>query len=166
MTVRWEQIDEAIGRVEQILLVILLSALILVAFSQIILRNIFSTGIAWGDALVRVLVLWTGFVGATIAVLEGKHICIDVVTRWLSSKGKKIVAIIIDASSFLICCFLTYAALKFIHNEFQMKSVAFLGIPSWASEIILPLTFGLMAFRYFFYFLKSVHMIIQKEREE
>jgi TRAP-type C4-dicarboxylate transport system permease small subunit len=166
MTDRWERIDEAIGQVEQILLVILLSALILVAFSQIILRNFFSTGIAWGDALVRVLVLWTGFIGATIAVREGKHICIDVVTRWLSPKGKRIVEIIIHAFSFSMCCLLAYAALKFIHNEFQMKSVAFLGIPAWVSESILPLTFVIMAFRYFFHFLNNVLAVCQQEREE
>ena len=87
MTERWEKIDESYGRIEQILLVILLSALILVAFSQIILRNIFSTGIDWGDAFVRSLVLWTGFIGATVAAREGKHISIDVVSRWLSHKG-------------------------------------------------------------------------------
>ncbi|MCX5810824.1 MAG: TRAP transporter small permease [Proteobacteria bacterium] len=138
----------------------------LVAFSQIILRNIFSTGIAWGDALVRGLVLWTGFIGATIAAREGKHICIDVVSRWLSPKGKTAVEIIIHAFSFLICCFLTYAALKFIHNEFQMKSVVFLGIPSWVSEIILPVTFGIMALRYLFQFLKNILMVHQQEREE
>ncbi len=114
MTDRWERIDEVIGQVEQILLVVLLSALVLVAFSQIILRNLFSTGIAWGDAFVRGLVLWTGFIGATIAAREGKHICIDVVSRWLSPKGKRAVAIIIHAFSFLICCFLCFAALKFI----------------------------------------------------
>ena len=166
MTDRWERIDEVIGRVEQILLVILLSALILVAFSQIVLRNLFSTGIAWGDALVRGLVLWTGFIGATIAAREGKHICIDAVSRWLSPKGKRVVAIVIHAFSFLICCFLTYAALKFIHNEFQMKSVIFLGIPSWVSEIILPVTFGIMAFRYFFQFLKKIFTGHLQEREE
>jgi TRAP-type C4-dicarboxylate transport system permease small subunit len=166
MTDLWERIDEVIGRMEQILLVILLSALILVAFSQIILRNLFSTGIAWGDALVRGLVLWTGFIGATIAVRESKHICIDVVSRWLSPKGKKVVAIIINAFSFLICCFLCFAALKFINNEFQMKSLFFLGIPSWVSEIILPVTFGLMAFRYLLHFLKSIQIARQQEREE
>ncbi|MEI6155122.1 MAG: TRAP transporter small permease [Deltaproteobacteria bacterium] len=166
MTDLWERIDEVIGRIEQIFLVILLSALILVAFSQIILRNLFSTGIAWGDALVRGLVLWTGFIGATIAAREGKHICIDAVSRWLSPNGKKIVAIIINAFSFLICCFLTFAALKFIHNEFLMKSVIFLGIPSWISEIILPVTFGIMAFRYFFQFLKSVFTVYLQERKE
>jgi TRAP-type C4-dicarboxylate transport system permease small subunit len=166
MTDQWERIDEIIGQVEQILLVILLSALILVAFSQIVLRNLFSTGIAWGDALVRGLVLWTGFIGATIAVREGKHICIDVVSRWLSPKGKRVVEIIIHVFSFLICCFLTFAALKFINNEFQMKGVVFLGIPSWVSEIILPVTFGIMAFRYFFQFLKSILIVHQPEREE
>ncbi|MBA4419233.1 MAG: TRAP transporter small permease [Syntrophus sp. (in: bacteria)] len=166
MTDRWERIDEVIGRVEQALLVVLLSVLILIAFSQIILRNLFSTGIAWGDALVRTLVLWTGFIGATIAAREGKHICIDVVSRWLSPKGKKTVAIIIHGVSFLICCLLIFAALKFIHNEFQMKGVAFLGVPAWVSEIILPLTFAIMAFRYFFHFLKSILGTHRQERDE
>lgn len=166
MTDRWERIDAAIGRVEHGLLVVLLSALILIAFSQIILRNLFSTGIAWGDALVRSLVLWTGFIGATIAAREGQHISIDVVSRWISPKGKRVVAIIIHAFSFLICCFLTFAALKFIHNEFQMKSVIFLGIPSWVLEIILPVTFAVMAFRYFFHFLKNIFIIPEQESKE
>ncbi|MBA4391866.1 MAG: TRAP transporter small permease [Syntrophus sp. (in: bacteria)] len=166
MTDRWERIDAAIGRVEQALLVVLLSALILIAFSQIMLRNLFSTGIAWGDALVRSLVLWTGFIGATIAAREGQHISIDVVSRWLSPKGKRVIAIIIHAFSFFICCFLTFAALKFIHNEFQMKSVIFLGIPSWVLEIILPVTFAVMAFRYFFHFLKNIFIVSQQESKE
>jgi TRAP-type C4-dicarboxylate transport system permease small subunit len=166
MTGRWERIDEVIGRVEQILIVILLSVLILVAFSQIVLRNFFSTGIAWGDAFVRSLVLWTGFIGATIAAREGKHISIDVVSRWLSPRGTATVTIIIHAFSFVICCFLTFAALKFVDNEFQMKAVSFLGVPAWASETILPLTFIIMAIRYFFQFLESLLAIRQQEREE
>ena len=56
--------------------------------------------------------------------------------------------------SFLICCLLTFAALKFIENEFQMGSVPFLGIPAWISEMILPITFGVMAFRFGLRFLK------------
>jgi TRAP-type C4-dicarboxylate transport system permease small subunit len=164
MTERWEKIDGVIGRVEQILLVILLSALILVAFSQIILRNIFSTGIDWGDAFVRSLVLWTGFIGATIAAREGKHISIDVVSRWLSPRGSVAVAITIHAFSFVICCFLTFAALKFVDNEFQMKGAAFLGVPSWASETILPLAFVMMALRYFFHFLTSVLAVRRQEK--
>ena len=145
---RWERVDEAIERVEQTLLVTFLGFLIGIAFLQIILRNFFSTGLSWGDSLVRNLVLWIGFIGATLATKEGKHINIDVVSRWLPSLGKNVVTLFIHLFSFFICCLLTYAALKFIKNEVQMENMTFLNIPAWVPEMILPMTFGLMTFRF------------------
>src|SRR4030042_3169854 len=114
---RLDQIDQRIDRVEQILIVTFLSFMILIAFLQIVLRNFFTTGLSWGDPLLRNLVLWIGFIGATLATREGKHINIDVVSRWLPSLGKNVVTLIIHLFSFFICCLLTYAALKFIKNE-------------------------------------------------
>jgi TRAP-type C4-dicarboxylate transport system permease small subunit len=163
MTDRWERIDEIIGSLEQILLGILLGTMIFVAFIQIVLRNILSTGLAWGDELVRNLVLWTGFIGAAVATREGKHISIDVVSRWISGKRKTVIEIITNGFSMSVCALLTFAALKFVRNEIQMKSVLFLEIPSWASEIILPVTFGVMTFRFCLRFLKSVLMIRHQE---
>jgi len=145
---RWERIDEAIASVEQILLSTFLGFMILLAFLQIILRNFFFTGLDWGDSLLRNLVLWVGFVGATLATKEGKHINIDIVSRWLPSLGKNIVTLITHLFSFLICCALTYAAMKFIKNEVEMGNRTFLNIPAWLPEMILPVTFGLMTFRF------------------
>ena len=145
---RWQRVDEAIGRVEQTLLVTFLGFIILLAFLQIILRNFLSTGLDWGDSLVRNLVLWIGFIGATLATKEGKHINIDVVSRGLPFLGKKGIALIIHLFSFCICCGLTYAALKFIKNEVQMGNRTFLDIPAWIPEMILPMTFSLMTFRF------------------
>ena len=145
---RWERVDEAIERVEQTLIVTFLGFMILLAFLQIVLRNFFFTGLDWGDQLLRNLVLWIGFIGATLATREGKHINIDVVSRWLPSLGKNIVTLITHLFSFLICCLLTYAALKFIKNEAQMENQTFLNIPAWVPEMILPMTFGLMTLRF------------------
>lgn len=145
---RWERVDEAIERVEQTLIVTFLGFMILIAFLQIVLRNFFSTGLDWGDQLLRNLVLWIGFTGATLATKEGKHINIDVVSRWLPSLGKNVVTFIIHLFSFFICCLLTYATLKFIKNEVQMENRTFLNIPAWLPEMILPITFSLMTFRF------------------
>jgi TRAP-type C4-dicarboxylate transport system permease small subunit len=145
---RWERVDEAISRVEQTLLVTFLSFMILTAFLQIVLRNFFSTGLDWADSLLRNLVLWIGFIGATLATKEGKHINIDVFSRWLPSLGKNIATLITHLFSFGIGCALTYAALKFIKNEVQMERMTFLNIPAWIPEMILPMTFGLMTFRF------------------
>jgi C4-dicarboxylate transporter, DctQ subunit len=145
---RWEQVDGVIDRVEQTLLVTFLGFMILLAFLQIVLRNFFFTGLDWGDQLLRNLVLWIGFIGATLATREGKHINIDIVSRWLPSLGKNVITLIIHLFSFFICCLLTYAALKFIKNEVQMENRTFLNIPAWIPEMILPVTFGLMTLRF------------------
>jgi len=144
----WERVDEVVERVEQTLIITFLGFMILLAFLQIFLRNFFATGLGWGDPLLRNLVLWIGFLGATLATREGKHINIDVVSRWLPSLGKNVVTLFIHLFSFFICCFLTYAALKFIKNEVQMENRTFLNIPAWIPEMILPMTFGLMTFRF------------------
>jgi C4-dicarboxylate transporter, DctQ subunit len=155
---RWDRLDQTIDRVEQFILVTFLSGMILIAFLQILLRNFFSTGLNWGDVLLRNLVLWIGFLGATLATREGKHINIDVVTKWLPSLGKNAVSLATHLFSFVICLLLTYAALKFIKNEAQMGNATFLDIPAWIPEIILPGTFGLMTFRFGLRFFKTLFL--------
>lgn len=145
---QWDRTDEMIDRVEQILLVTLLSSMILIAFLQIVLRNLFSTGLAWGDMLVRNLVLWVSFIGAALATKEGKHINIDIISGFMPPLGKALMTFMTQLFSAFICGLLTFAALKFIKNETQMGNVTFLGIPAWIPEIILPVIFGLMALRF------------------
>ena len=49
---------------ENALLVGLLGFLILFSFVQIVLRNVFSIGVTWGDGLTRIIVLWLALLGA------------------------------------------------------------------------------------------------------
>ncbi len=141
-------LDEHISRLEQILISALLTVMILLAFWQIVLRNFFATGIDWGDSLVRYLVVWVGFIGAAIATKEGKHISIDVLTRWITGKGSSAIQVISYLSSAVICGLLAWAGIKFIWYEAQMGGTAFFNLPIWIPELIIPITFGLMTLRY------------------
>ncbi len=152
---RWEQVDAFVDRVEQTLISIFLSIMIFIAVLQIVLRNIFATGLTWGDPLVRNLVLWVGFIGAAIATKEGKHISIDVMSQWAPPRGRIFIEFIIHVTSFIVCGLLTFAAVKFVGNEALMGTVTFLGIRAWIPELILPVTFGLMTLRYGFQSLKT-----------
>ena len=145
---RWDRLDKFISRVERFVLATLLSLMILVAFLQIVLRNFFATGMSWGDSLVRYLVLWVGFIGAALAAREGKHITIDVFSRWVPGTGPVIILLITHMFSTLVCTILAYAAVRFIRNEAQMGDAALLGFPIWLIQIIIPITFALMALRF------------------
>jgi C4-dicarboxylate transporter DctQ subunit len=144
----WDRLDQILGRIEKMLLVVLMATMVLIAFTQIVLRNFFETGIAWGDSLVRYLVLWVGFIGATLATRESKHIKIDVFSHWLPGIASNINHFIIHLFSCTTCGLLTYAALKFVRNEYQMGSVDFLDLPIWMFQIVIPSACGLMTLRY------------------
>jgi len=144
----WDKLDTKISRLETALVTILLALMILMAFSQIVLRNFFSSGIDWSDALVRYLVVWVTFVGAAIATREGKHITFDLLSRWLTGTGTTVIQALSNFFSAVICSLLTVAAAKFIWFEAQMGSTAFLDLPVWVPELIMPIAFGLMTLRF------------------
>jgi TRAP-type C4-dicarboxylate transport system permease small subunit len=52
--------------------------------------------------------------------------------------------------SALICGLLTFAGWTFVQNEAHMAGTTFLEIPVWIPEVIIPITFALMALRYGF----------------
>jgi TRAP-type C4-dicarboxylate transport system permease small subunit len=160
MMSRWERWDEIMGRVEKALVTVLLSLMILVAFSQILLRNVLGTGFSWGDPLVRNLVVWVGFVGAAMATREGKHINMEVFSKWVSGLGKAMVQALVHLFSAFICALLTLAALRFLVNEAQMGHRAFLGLPAWVPEIIIPATFALMTLRFGLAFCREAGLLV------
>ena len=147
---RWQKWDDTLGLAEKFLIAATLSIMILMAFLQIILRNVFSTGISWGDSLVRYLVLWVGFIGASLASKEEKHITIEVFSRWFSGHGNRYLKGIPHLVSAIICGLLTFAAWTFVQNEAQMGGTTFLEIPVWIPQIIIPITFALMTLRFGF----------------
>jgi TRAP-type C4-dicarboxylate transport system permease small subunit len=161
----WYLLDEKLSRVEQVLIAVLLTVMILLAFAQIVLRNFFATGIDWGDALVRYLVVWVGFIGAAIATKEGKHITIDVLSRGLTGAGNSAIRAISHFVSAAVCGMLTWAGIKFIFFEAQMGGVAFFKLPVWVPELIIPLTFGLMTLRYSVRLLNEITAVITGTRQ-
>ena len=142
------QLDSMISRVERILIVIFLGLMILTAFSQITLRNLIGIGLSWSEPLVRYLVLWVGFIGAALAVREGRHITIEVASIWTSALSGRTLKVISHLCSALVCALMTYAAAKFVHDEAQIGSLTFMDLPVWIPELVIPFTFALMAMRF------------------
>ena len=156
-----KQLNEVLGRVEKFLIVAMLSAMILLAFLQIVLRNAFSTGISWGDLLVRYLVLWVGFIGASLATKEEKHITMEVFSRWLSGKNALYLKMFSQLISVFVCSLLTFAGWTFVQNEAGMGGVAFLRIPVWIPEMIIPITFALMTLRFLINFAAELSLVLE-----
>jgi TRAP-type C4-dicarboxylate transport system permease small subunit len=132
---------------ENWLIALLVVFLVLFSLLQIILRNFFSTGIVWGDTMLRHLVLWVGLLGAARATAEHKHIQVNLLSKLLSVKSARILGIICDLFAMVVTAALLYASSTFIGNEMDSGVMAFGEIPSWWLETAFPLGFALMVIR-------------------
>ncbi|MBN2009113.1 TRAP transporter small permease [candidate division KSB1 bacterium] len=147
---KWiHKFDNGLARIERVLIIIILTVMILIAFLQIILRNFFSSSISWGDILLRHLVLWIGFFGASLAAREGKHINIDVLNRLIPKRIRRITDMLVNLAAAAICFLLTHASIQFIGFEMDGGGVLFSDIPVWVAEVVIAFGFGLMSFRFF-----------------
>ena len=87
-------LDRVLVRLETVLLVIFLGLMVILAFAQVVLRNVLGWGLLWGDPLVRQMVMWSGFMGAAIAASQDRHISIDALAKFLKGRVKDIVRVI------------------------------------------------------------------------
>lgn len=142
-----KSIDRIVALIEKSLVVVILLLMIALACLQIGLRNIFSSGIASSDIILRHLTLWLAFLGASLATREGKHLKIDVIPRLLSERDKRFITILIYITSAGICCVLAKAGWTFVALERQSDAMFAPKIPLWYAKLIIPGGFLLIAFR-------------------
>ena len=144
----WERLDGAIGRLEKSLMVIFLGLMIVAAFAQIALRNFVGVGLPWSESLVRYLVLWVGFIGASLAAREGRHITIEVIKLRPSAGGRRYLAAVSQLCAVVVCALMTWAAVKFVSDDAEIGTRTFLDLPTWVLETIIPATFAIMSLRF------------------
>jgi TRAP-type C4-dicarboxylate transport system permease small subunit len=146
-----DSLDRTLEKFECRLIVCLLSLMIILSFGQMISRNFFHQALVWGDILLRQLVLWTGFLGASLAVRQNKHISIDVFSIFLPPSSKDKVFTFTRIATAIISGFLALAAWSFVQFEKESESILFLDLPVWFFQLILPYSFFTIAFRFLLY---------------
>jgi TRAP-type C4-dicarboxylate transport system permease small subunit len=129
-------------------IVSLLAVLALLASSQIVLRNVFSASLPWSDELARLLVLWLALGGAVAASRDGRQIRIDVVSRMIPERWTWLPDSIATAFTAVVCGLLCWQSVRFVLDSHAFGDVVLGGFPAWLVQIVLPVGFGIMSYRY------------------
>jgi TRAP-type C4-dicarboxylate transport system permease small subunit len=156
--VRLNRLLELAGRagrwLENALLVILFAALMLLATSQIVLRDVFSTALLWSDGAVRLLVLWLAVVGAVAASRDHKHIAIDLAGRLLPARLERPVGLAVALFTAVVTGSLAWFSWRFVSDSREFGDTLLGNWPAWILQLILPIGFALISYRYCLRFLR------------
>jgi TRAP-type transport system small permease protein len=104
-------IDKATGaycKLLELLLVVLLAAMVVMVFGNVVLRYVFNSGITVSEELSRWAFVWMTFLGAIVAVKENGHLGTDMLIGRLGVTGKKI-CLGLAETLMVYCCWLIFS---------------------------------------------------------
>jgi TRAP-type C4-dicarboxylate transport system permease small subunit len=106
-------LDRLIGgycRVLSWLIALALAVMVVLVFTNVVLRYAFSSGITVSEELSRWLFVWLTFLGAIIAMREGAHLGSDTLVSRLPLVGKKICFVLGHLLMLFVCWLLFQGA--------------------------------------------------------
>jgi len=141
-----KKINDLFFKLAEFTLVIMLSAMVIMVFGNVVLRYGFNDGIISSEELSRFLFIWITFLGAIVTMRENGHLGLDSIVRKLSLRGKK-VAFTVSNLLMLGCCVLMFYGTFKQHGINATTRSAVTEIPmSWVYGVgyITSVAMGLM----------------------
>ena len=133
---------------EEGVIAILLIAMTLVTFSQVVARYIFNSGAVWALELTTFIFAWLVMFGAAYCVKKGVHIGIDAFVELFSVKVRRYLSLTAIAFCVLYCGILFYGSWNYVD---RLKMIGLeaedMPIEEWKIKIILPIGFALIILR-------------------
>lgn len=148
------QLEKAGTFAEDAVLLVILVSMILLAGAQILLRNFFDSSLFWGDEMLRMMVLWLTVAGGLAASRMDKHISIAVLDRFLPGGVQLATKVLVDLFTAAVSGLFSWHSARFVMASYEYGDTLLGDTPAWLLQIILPIGFGLIAYRHLVFAIK------------
>jgi TRAP-type C4-dicarboxylate transport system permease small subunit len=127
----------------------LIAFFVVTAIYLYITLNYFPDGYSWSKELSLIMLLWVGFLGASVCAHEGKHIQVGALKRLVPPSMSRWM----DALGFLFtaafCCFMAMLGYEYAKEALMLEGrFEQTNIPDWVATIAVPAAFAMTSIRY------------------
>jgi TRAP-type C4-dicarboxylate transport system permease small subunit len=145
---RLRSAEARLGRVEGAALVALLALMVALAFAQVVLRW-FNMGLLWADALLKQIVMWTGFLGAALAAQHEKNFAWETAHFGAPPRLRPWLRLLAQLSGAVVAVLLAMAAWRYTGDSRSagdvLLTVGRVSVPAWIAAAGIPAGFALVA---------------------
>jgi len=140
---------DSLGRVlENAVLVALLGAMMLLSVTQIVMREIFNTGIVWAGELLKLMVLWLAMIAAIAACRDNRHIRVDVLSHVLPRQAIRFTRVVVDLFAAAVCLMVAWQAWRYLELEIEFGDTVLIDTPAWIAHVVIPVSFAFTGYRF------------------
>jgi C4-dicarboxylate transporter DctQ subunit len=137
----WERLEEG-------MIALLLAAMTILTFTQVVLRYGFNSGFVWALETTTYLFGWLILFGLSYCVRVHAHIGIDLLVKALPDAARRLVGLTAIALCLLYAGLMAYGAWGYIERLMKLGITAEdIPLQRWLLTIILPIGFVLLGIR-------------------
>ncbi|MCG8425797.1 MAG: TRAP transporter small permease [Chromatiales bacterium] len=138
----------ALNKAEESIIALLLVAMTLLVFIEVIMRFGFGAGFLWGQELTLHISAWFVLFGASYGLKVGAHIGVDAFVKLLPPLLHRLASTLAVLGSLAYCGLFLYGSWVYLS---KMKKIGIeledMPIPTWIAHSILLLGLGLLVMR-------------------
>jgi C4-dicarboxylate transporter, DctQ subunit len=139
---------KAFERLEEAVLILLLSAMTLLSLWQVILRYVFNSGLLWALEATTTMFGWLVLIGLSYGIRTHTHIGIDILARSLRPTGQRIVGLAVILLGLIFAGIMLYGSYKYEVRMYRLDVTAQdIPLQRWVLGLCLPIGFGLLILR-------------------
>ena len=138
----------ALHTIEELAATLALAAMVILPLAEIVARPLVAGGIPGSIPFVQHLTLWVAFLGAALAARHEKGlIAMSTGTFMPEGRFRQATAAFAAAFAAAVCAILARASIEVVAIERDIGSEIALGVQTWVTQLIMPVSFGVIAVR-------------------
>lgn len=141
------QFEHAFVRLNQALIVLLMASMAILVFANVVMRYVFNQSIFWVEEFTQIQMIWVAYLGAGLALREGRHVAVDMLQDALPAPLRHAVRWFIAVATALFLLTLVLLGVQIAEFTWNQETPAmglpaglpYLGIPLGAAAMLLHL---------------------------
>ncbi|MGD8227300.1 MAG: TRAP transporter small permease [Desulfobacteraceae bacterium] len=108
------RISDFLNHACELALIILLGAMALVVFLQVLFRYVLHLPLFWTEEFARYCLVWASLLGAAIALKRGEHIAVTFLLDTFPKRAARVLSMVAQASVILILAVMVWGGIKLV----------------------------------------------------
>ncbi len=136
---------DGLQKVENLMIIVTFSIMVLASFAQVVNRNIFQLSIGWFEELAVYCMIWMALLGTEMGLRDGTQAAVTAIVDRFHGRGKQILQIVSKALVVMFTAIMTSASWNMVAKQIRIgQTTAALKIPMAVPYAALFIAFAIM----------------------
>ncbi len=165
------KLGKKFDQIEYYALIISLAIMVIVIFTQVVMRYVFNNSLSWSEEFARYLFVWFSWMGVSAGLKDGEHLKVEILSAALTKRGfmktKEIINILVSLIWLATTLIVTYYGLEVVMKQMDLKVLTpAMRFPVWFGYLSIPACSSVVGIRLIVKIIDSVKVLLGKSNHE